>query len=52
MCEFCVNLQKKISHKIINGNFDLCYGIFLGTAARGALQDVKRERPTSRFAAV
>ena len=25
---------------------------FFGTAARGALQDVKRERPTSRFAAV
>ena len=23
-----------------------------GTAARGTLQDVKRERPTSRFAAV
>ena len=25
---------------------------FFGTAARGTLQDVKRERPTSRFAAV
>ena len=25
---------------------------FFGTAARGTLQDVKRERPKSRFAAV
>ena len=32
--------------------FDLCFGFFFGMAARGALQDVKRERPTSRFAAV
>ncbi len=30
----------------------LCCGFFFGTAARGALQDVKRERPKSRFAAV
>ena len=35
-------------------NFDLCYffGGGAGTAARGTLQDVKRERPKSRFAAV
>ena len=34
------------------GYLYLCCGFFFGTAARGALQDVKRERPTSRFAAV
>ena len=32
--------------------FYLCCGFFFGTAARGTLQDVKRERPKSRFAAV
>ena len=34
--------------------YHLCYGIFFcgGAAARCALQDVKRERPKSRFAAV
>ena len=30
----------------------ICVTIFFGTAALGTLQDVKRERPTSRFAAV
>ena len=35
------------------GYLYLCCGFFFfGTAARGALQDVKRERPKSRFAAV
>jgi len=34
------------------GYLYLCYGFFFGTAARGTLQDVKRERPKSRFAAV
>ena len=32
--------------------FYLCYVFFFGKAARGALQDFKRERPTSRFAAL
>ena len=32
--------------------FYLCYGFFFGKAARGTLQDFKRERPTSRFAAL
>ena len=30
----------------------LCCGFFFGTAARGTLQDAKRERPTSHFAAL
>ena len=37
------------------GTFFICVKDFFfggGTAARGALQDVKRERQTSRFAAV
>ena len=53
--------------RIFNFLIDIFYYIFLlfhqylicvqnfflfGTAARGALQDVKRERPNSRFAAV
>jgi hypothetical protein len=33
--------------------FFICVAVFFfGTAARGTLQDVKRERPKSRFAAV
>ena len=42
----CVMLPSKV--------FFICVPVFFvfGTAARGTLQDVKRERPKSRFAAV
>jgi len=39
--------MKSILHAPVRSFF-----VFFGTAARGALQDVKRERPKSRFAAV
>jgi hypothetical protein len=39
----CVMLPSKVS---------VFRFFFFGTAARGTLQDVKRERPKSRFAAV
>ena len=32
--------------------FICCVTVFFGKAARGTLQDFKRERPTSRFAAL
>jgi len=38
-------LRTKVSYEDI-------FFYFCGTAARGTLQDVKRERPKSRFAAV
>jgi hypothetical protein len=42
----------RVCYVTFEGIFYLCCGFFFGTAARGTLQDVKRERPKSRFAAV
>jgi len=43
----------RVCYVTFEGIFYLCSGFFFfGTAARGTLQDVKRERPKSRFAAV
>ena len=42
----CVMLPSKVFLSVFRFFF------FFGTAARGTLQDVKRERPKSRFAAI
>ena len=45
----CVMLPSKVFFTFEG----ICVPVFFfGTAARGTLQDVKRERPKSRFAAV